>query len=99
MKHANKRVSFEELTYEEKKEAIYYHIFSVSSQEYVNELIDNNILEIKDCVKYKNSIGCPVVKYNGRTFREINKKFPLLEIKGIVKNLYNNKILNESCEE
>ncbi len=107
MKPASKYVSFENMTYDEKKESIYHNLIKVSSEEFVNSLIETGELEIKDCVRYKDSIGCPVVyigkiienpdkpkdKTLGReVYREINMKFPLLKIMGIIKNKFNQTI-------
>ncbi|HQJ56847.1 MAG TPA: hypothetical protein PLH46_04305 [Caldisericia bacterium] len=105
MKPASKFVSFENLTYEEKKEAIYINLAKVSSEEFLNRLIEENEIEISDGLRYKNCIGCPVVymgkpqevenkngkdKAKGReVFRELNSRFPLLRLMGIIENKFN----------
>ena len=98
-----KYISFVNMTYDEKKECIYHHINKVGT-DYINTLIEQNILEIGDCKKYKNSVGCPIVyigvpddslnknrnKSLGRkVFREINEKFPILEIVRVLNEMKN----------
>lgn len=89
-------------TQTQKKMKILESIVSVSSLEFINDLLERKILLLVESRGYKDSIGCPVIylsydttpveeKKKAQCFRELNGKFPLTKLSNVLSTLYKNE--------
>lgn len=93
-KPSSKYTNFDGLTYDEKNEKIYSRIISVTSKEWLANKILEKFISISPSRKWKDSIGCPIIKIEGITYREINNRFPLQKVSEVLRQ----KFMMESFE-
>lgn len=89
MQKIKKYVDFKDLTFDEKNDTIYTTIINNTSKEWLANKILEKIIEISPSRKWKDCVGCPVVKIDKITYREINSRFPLSKVIEIVRQKFN----------
>lgn len=87
-KPMSKYTNFSDKSFEEKNQAIYEGIISATSKEWLANKILEKVVTITPSRKWKDSIGCPIVKIEEKSFREINGRFPLPKVVGILKQRF-----------
>ena len=83
-------------TQEEKRRHIWNALSINTSEDFLKDLYLNKTIDIELSKIYKNGVGSVVVKFEGITYREINKKFPLYTLREILRTTFLKGINNEN---
>lgn len=83
-------------TQEEKRRHIWNALSIATSEDFLKDLYINKNIDIELSRIYREGIGSVVVKFEGITYREINKNFPIYTLREHLRNTFLKGIDNEN---